>query len=57
MTEPESTRMRCLEMAVETCGTDCEWNYVIEAAREYLGFVTGVRANLRVVSNDDGDGV
>ena len=39
-------------MAVETCGPDTEFDYVLEAAKEYASFVLGKKPDLRVVSND-----
>ena len=57
MTEEQKVtfRMSCLCMAANTCGTGIDYDYVLEAAREYAAFVLGNKPNLRVVNNNDGD--
>jgi hypothetical protein len=49
----ETLRLQCLSMAVFSAGADVEFEYVVDAARAYEGFVVGRKPELRVVSNDD----
>jgi len=57
MTEEQKVtfRMSCLCMASSTCGAGVDYEYVLEAAKEYAAFVLGNKPTLRVVSNDGGD--
>lgn len=51
--EQQQIRFECLVMAVETCGADVAYDYVLECADKYVKFVFGLRPVLSVVRDDE----